>query len=201
MTLAREWTRQLFQAWGVALLGPFTVIAALVVLAIGGGFGGLGALAQLVSGPAVPAGSALSAAAPGARPGHRGAPGLSLPVVPAAAPTSSKRVAATTPRLVPAPTTPSSPGGSKAPGRGGVSPGQRIAPTTHIPTTTTGPTSTPPPPPTTPAPAAPLPALVNGVVSLGTSVTGALPAPLNQVGTQLLQGLGNTLDSILSPPS
>jgi hypothetical protein len=192
----------------VALLAPVTMIAALVVLALGGGFGGLGALAQLVSGPAVPVGSTLGAAAAGGSAKHRTAP-LVLPVVPtapAAAPAGT-RVAATSP----AP--PVRPSGGGTPARGGS--GQRVssggghgAPTagapgkTGPPPPTAPPTSAPTPTPTpAPAPVAPLPALVNGVVGVGVSVTSKLPGPLGTLGTGILQSLGQTLDQLLTPPS
>jgi hypothetical protein len=207
MTLARAWTRQLYGAWGVALLAPVTMIAALVVLVLGGGFGGLGALAQLVSGPAVPVGSTVASTVAGGK--HRTAP-LVLPVVPAApAPTSTPtRVAATSP----APAV--RPGRGGSPARGGtgqgVSPGGghgAPSPTTGAPGTpgapappTPSPAPTPTPTPS-PSPVAPLPALINGVVGVGVSVTSALPGPLGTLGTGLLQSLGQTLDQILTPPS
>jgi hypothetical protein len=189
----------------VALLAPVTMIAALVVLALGGGFGGLGALAQLVSGPAVPVGSTFGSTAAGGSAKHRTAP-LVLPVVPtapAAAP-SGTRVAATSP----APSV--RPSGGGTPARGGS--GQRVssggghgAPTAGAPgkpgptaPPTPGPTPTPTP---APSPAAPLPALVNGVVGVGVSVTSKLPGPLGTLGTGILQSLGQTLDQLLTPPS
>ena len=212
MTLARAWTRQLFGAWGVALLAPVTMIAALVVLALGGGFGGLGALAQLVSGPAVPVASTVGSTVPGGSAKHRSAP-LVLPVVPAApAPAPGvTRVAATTPAGA------GRPGGGASPARGrsgggadqGVTPGGgHGAPSqTGPPSSGTGPPAaqpspTPSPAPTPPpAPVAPLPALVNGVVGVGVSVTSKLPGALGTLGTGILQTLGQTLDQILTPPS
>jgi len=56
MSLARAWTRQLYGASGAAVLAPATIIAAVAVLAVGGGFPGLGPLGQLFAVPAVPAG-------------------------------------------------------------------------------------------------------------------------------------------------
>ncbi|HWF24000.1 MAG TPA: hypothetical protein VG275_01030 [Solirubrobacteraceae bacterium] len=202
MTLARAWTRQLYGAWGVALLAPVTMIAALVVLALGGGFGGLGALAQLVSGPAVPAGSTVGSTVAGGSAKHRTAP-LVLPVVPtapAAAPAAT-RVAATGP----APAV--RPSGGGTPARGGS--GQRVSsggghgapPPTATPPPTPTPTPGPTPTPTpAPSPVAPLPALVNGVVAVGVSVTSKLPGALGTLGTGILQSLGQTLDQILTPP-
>jgi hypothetical protein len=201
MSLPKVWTRQLYEAWGVALLVPAAVIAALLVLALGGGFGGLGALGQLVSGPAVPAGSALSAAVtPGVRGGHRGA-GL-LPVVPAA-PLARRHVTASA--VVSGRTSaPPVQGGTgvSSPARGrtgsGIGSGGRSA---APPPVKPPPSSTPPAPTPTPTPTAPLPALVNQVVAVGVSVTSKLPGPLGQLGTGVLQSLGQTLDSLLTPPS
>lgn len=209
MSLARAWTRQLYEAWGVALMGPAAVIAALIVLALGGGFGGLGALGQLVSGPAVPAGSVLAGGGPGGAAGRHAASGV-LPVVPAAA--------LARPRLA-RPRT--SAAGTSAPVRGHRARGSSTAagagkqhviarghaygePPPRLPSRPAPPKPTPAPTPTpTPAPTstAPLPALVNQVLGGVESITSKIPGPLGQLGTGTLQGLGQTLDGILTPQS
>jgi hypothetical protein len=200
MTLARVWTRQLYGAWGVALLAPATMIAALAVLALSGGFGGLSALGQLVSGPAVPVGANASAG----RTAPATGPQL-LPVVPASAPTAgaatraATRVAAVSPGV----TRPGGAGGGRSRTGGG---GQRVGsggghgatqPVAGPPPTTqpAPPVGTPSPPPAT----GPVPALVNQVVAIGVSVTSKLPAPLAAIGTGALQSLGQTLNTLLAP--
>jgi hypothetical protein len=200
MTLARAWTRQLYGASGVALLAPVTMIAALAVLALGGGFGGLGALGQLVSGPAVPVSAGtVGAAVPGPHGAHRTAPAV-LPVVPAAPVVTSAptRVAA----VSPAPTPAGSRGGG-SPSRGGTV--LRVAPGGHgvapAPPRIISPPLPPPVTPTPSPPTAPLPALINQIVAVGVSVTSKLPAPVGAIGTGVLQSLGQTLSTLLTPPS
>lgn len=191
----------------MALLAPVTMIAALVVLALGGGFGGLGALGQLVSGPAVPVGSTVGSTLVLGSAKHRTAP-LVLPVVPtapAAAPAGT-RVAATAPASAVRPRGGGSPTGGGtgqgvSPGRGhGGTPPTGAPPSTGAPPAQPTPTPSPTPTPA-PSPVAPLPALVNGVVGVGVSVTSKLPGPLGTLGTGILQSLGQTLDQILTPPS
>jgi hypothetical protein len=203
MTLARAWTRQLCGAWGVALLAPATMIVALTVLALGGGFGGLSALGQLVSGPAVPVGST----ALGARSTPRSAPAL-LPVVPAGAatPHAASRTPIRLAATAPAATHTAAPG--PAAGRGGG--GQRVgsgghgattSPPAAPPRTPTAPTQPAPAPPTAPTTTNPVSAIVNQVVAVGVSVTNALPAPVAAIGTGVLDSLGQTLNTLLNPQS
>jgi hypothetical protein len=204
MTLARVWTRQLYRAWGVALLGPVTMIAALAVLALGGGFGGLSALGQLVSGPAVPVGSSSPGASPGARTATRLLP--VVPASPAAAPAATAartRVAAVTPRLG----RPVGAGGSRShpgsPGRAGVGSGGGHASAPPVSGPPRTPTQPAPPvtPPSAPPASGPVPALVNQVVAVGVSVTSQLPAPLAAIGTGALESVGQTLNTVLAPLS
>src|SRR5437763_14177066 len=63
MSLARTWTRSLLGASSVALLAPGALLAALVVLAAGGGLGGLRSFEQVFSGPAVPPATVQTTAA------------------------------------------------------------------------------------------------------------------------------------------
>jgi hypothetical protein len=203
MTLARVWTRQLYGASGVALLAPATMIAALAVLALSGGFGGLSALGQLLSGPAVPVG----ATPPDARATPGGATAL-LPVVPAV--TARPGTAAGAPTRVAAGVPAGGRPAAPAPAAGGG--GQRVA--SSGPGATAPPPAAAPPsapthpaptgPPATPAPpsvTAPVAAIVNQVVAVGVSVTSKLPAPVAAIGTGALQSLGQTLNTLLAPGS
>ncbi|MBV9605011.1 MAG: hypothetical protein JO027_07890, partial [Solirubrobacterales bacterium] len=79
MTLARAWRRQLYGASSAALIVPSAMLAALLVLALGGDFRQVGVLGQIFAGPPVP--SATGGAPAGAR---VGAAAPSLPVIPAA---------------------------------------------------------------------------------------------------------------------
>jgi hypothetical protein len=195
MELARAWTRQAFQASGAAVLMPGMLIIALIVLAVGGGFGGLGVLGQALSGPGFPAGSNVAGV-----PGASGAPSPLPPVVPAgpgpgttpvgvagagagAPGAAGGGIPATGPRPV------DSGGGQKTPGSKVVG-GQPVG----APPPGRG-TTSPPPPGPTPA----RPSLVDQIVGVGTSVTGRLPRPVGPLGTQLLQSLAHTVDSILPP--
>ena len=51
MSLARAWRRQLYGASSAALIVPSAMLAALVVLALGGGFNQVGVLGQIFAGP------------------------------------------------------------------------------------------------------------------------------------------------------
>jgi hypothetical protein len=196
MTLARAWTRQLYGAGSVALLAPVTIIAALVVLALSGGFGGLSALGQLLSGPAVPL---ASSAVIGGRPAPVTA-AAPLPVVPAS--TVARHVGPRAgPRLAAAAHRTGTPSRARAhrPGRGqlvSTGHGSPAPPPVHR-------QPAPPAPPVSPPPAAPAPgpvaSIVNQAVAVGVSVTNTLPAPLAGLGTGVLESLGQTLDGLLDP--
>jgi len=200
MSLARDWARQLCGAWGAALLAPATMIAALAVLALGGGFGGLGALGQLVSGPAVPVGSPAPA-----RVSLRAGSSL-LPVVPAAAPTPRAPALATSPVVTHVSGSGnggSGNGGSHGGGGGGGAQGigttgQGVAPPAppppaRTPTQPTAPVTTPTQPPAS----GPVTGLVNNALAAGEAVTSQLPAPVAAVGTGVLQSIGQTLNRLL----
>jgi hypothetical protein len=208
MTLARAWTRQLYGASGVALLAPLTMIAALAVLALSGGFGGLSALGQLVSGPAVPVASTPSGA---------GVPSRTAPLQLAVVPTG--KAAAGAPGHAPtrvATRAPSATGTGTGRGTGAAPApsGQRVAstgsgvtakPPVATPPSATSPTPTQPAPtvstPAPPAATGPLPALVNQVVAVGVSVTSQLPAPVAAIGTGALESLAQLLNTLLAPLS
>ena len=70
MSLARVWRRQLYGASTAALIVPSAMLAALLVLAVGGAFSGVGVLGQLFAGPSLPGGSPGASASSG---GGRGA--------------------------------------------------------------------------------------------------------------------------------
>jgi hypothetical protein len=187
MSVARVWTRQLCGASGVALLVPGAVALALVLLAVAGGFGQLGDLSQALAGPSAPA----STAGPGvAATAHTG--GAILPVATATA--ARPGVAAGAPGIA---------GRGRAGGRH-VNPGAGTGPVA-----TTGPgrgstgtgstgTGTGAPvggggqPPTGSGHT-----LIDGVVSVGTSVTSQLPGAAGSITTGLLQSVGKGVDSIL----
>jgi len=66
MGLVGVWLRQLLRAGTAAAIVPVAMLAALVVVLVGGGLGGLGSLGQLVSGPEIsPAERVADAAAAG----------------------------------------------------------------------------------------------------------------------------------------
>jgi hypothetical protein len=204
MSLARVWRRQLYAASSVALIVPAALLAALVALALGGGFSQVGVLGQIFAGP-----PPLS---PGAEAGgHAGTPLRSLPVIgpgaavaargPAVRPGAgsgggSRRVAALGPGAV-GPIRSGGAltgGGGAAPivigGRGG---GAATPPARPAPATPTG--SSPPAGPSPPSPPQPTP--VDHVVKLITSVTEQVPAPAGPIATQAVQSAGSAADSLL----
>jgi hypothetical protein len=186
--------RQLSRASGAALLVPAAVFGSMVLLALAGGFGSLGGLGQALGGPSLPSG-ARSTSSVTTRGGNGTAVAALLPVVArSAAPTLVASVA-----LPNGPTRgggrtgghPRSPGGSN---------GSGSTPTIPIPPTGSTPPTSPTPAPggapvSTPQP--PRPTLIDGVVSLGTSITSRIPGPLGQLATSTLQNVGHTVDGIL----
>jgi hypothetical protein len=204
MSLARAWRRQLYGASSVALIVPSAMLAALIVLALGGGFGRLGVLGQIFAGP--PAPSAAGGGASGLGPA---AVGRSLPVIPAAALVAGSsrpapRTVAPAPRRGSARVIPVSSGGTG----GTLAPLGGAAPIVSSP----GPT----PVPSRPAPAAsgsgsaqsqptprpgpsPQPTVVDQVVKLLTPVTQQVPAPAGPAVTQAVQAAGSAADGLLPP--
>lgn len=206
MTLARTWGRQLCAASSVALIVPTAMVAALVVLALGGGFSGLGVLGQIFAGPSIPNAGPLIAGGSGAHATTRSA-GNPLPVIPVA-----RFVAdGTAPRAggagrgVPPPRTGvtrtgvSSTGG--AVGQGGVTTRpvtQRPAPGPASPHPPGG--AAPGPTPSTPSPSpapSPHPTPADTVARTVTSVTSQLPAPAGPAVTQAVQSAGSAADGLL----
>jgi hypothetical protein len=67
MSLARVWRRQLYGASGAALIVPSTMLAALVLPALSGGFSQVGVLVQICPGPPALGAGAASRAVPSPR--------------------------------------------------------------------------------------------------------------------------------------
>jgi hypothetical protein len=215
MSLARVWRRQLLGASTAALIVPFAMFAALVVLAIGGAFGGVGVLGQLFAGPSlagVPSGA--GGASGGARGVGRAVTTAPLPVIPAVVPAAARRPAPArgpASRTVPAATHPGvgAGGGAIAPvggtvrpvtqgsGSGGSSGGQGPAPG-RGPAPAPAPASAPAPvqPPPQPSPP-PRTTPVDTVVTVVTSVTQQVPAPVGPAATQVVQAAGSAADNLL----
>jgi hypothetical protein len=205
MSLARAWRRQLYGASSVALIVPSAMLAALVVLALGGGFGQVGVLGQIFAGP--PAPSVAGGAAAG---GGAGGVAPSLPSIPAAA-------------LVAGPSRPAARRVGTAPGRGRArvvpvssrGTGGAIAPVGGVAPIVSGPGRAPVPSrpaptasaPTGPAPSqpspqpgpSPQPTPVDRIVNTITPVTQQLPAPAGTAVTQAVQAAGGAADSLLPP--
>jgi hypothetical protein len=182
MILVQAWRRQLWSGLGAALIVPGTLVAALIVLALAGGFGHLGALSQAFSGPSLPAGvqsvpsaSRAEAPAPAAL-----LAALALPArAPLAAGTGSPsgRGAQRAPRA-------SRPGGRGPGGRSRVPPPR----TAGLPSTTA-------PPPDQPTPTA-----TDQVIGTAADVTGKLPGPIGSAATQTLRSAGSAIDRVAPLP-
>lgn len=183
--------RQLFGASGAALLAPGAVALALVALAMAGGFGQLSDLSQAFAGPATPG----PVTAPGVR-AAAGAGGAVLPVVRAVAPAAPAGVAVGGARPVrgghavaAGPLAGIGPVGTSGPGSGSSGTGSSGTGTGSgsgaggQPSGGSGSGQT----------------LVDKVVSAGTSVTSQLPGPLGATATNVLQSVGNGVNSILPP--
>jgi hypothetical protein len=181
------------------------MLAALLVLALGGGFGQVGVLGQIFAGPPAPSVGAAATS------GGRGAAGTtSLPAIPVAA------VRAGAPR----PTTRHA-GTGKASGRGGAAvvpvasrgPAQAggaisgATPVVSRPVPVVGkpvPAAPAPAPagstPSGPAPSPkPQPTPVDQIVNTITPVTSQLPAPAGAAATQAVEAAGNAADGVLAP--
>jgi hypothetical protein len=205
MSLARAWRRQLYGASSVALIVPSAMLAALLVLALGGGFGQVGVLGQIFGGPPAPSvggGLALGGGAGVALGGGAGAAAPSLPVVARVGPRRA-------------------PGGHSRAGHGAVSvpvrSGSRgsggalavvggVAPTvaaTGAPKPArpapagSGPTASAPSPPA-PQPSV-KPTVVDRVIKVVSPVTQPLPTPAGPAVTQVVQTAGSAGDGVLPP--
>jgi hypothetical protein len=200
MSLARVWRRQLYGASTAALIVPSAMLAAMLVLALGGGFSGVGVLGQLFAGPSLAGASPGSGASSGgARGVGRRVTAASLPVIPAVAPIARRTVVASRP---PAGRTVLTTGRGTGAGGGAIAPGGgTIRPVTHgsggpaapvhnpVPAPAAPPTPQPSPPPrTTP---------VDTVVTVVTNVTQQVPAPAGPVATKVVQAAGSAADNLL----
>jgi nitrate reductase NapE component len=186
--LVRSWRRRLYGGVATAAFLPGALFAAVLALAVAGGFGKVGVLGQVFTGPPEPPGSTASAlvlasrplpsrvlAALATAPAAIGATRAAGRRVGAGAPTGSTPTAPSRHRVV---------GSDNSGGRhGGGSP-------THG-------TSGGGQPPRGPSPH---PTVIDGVVSVGTSATSQVPGPAGSAATQTLQSAGSTVDNILPPP-
>ena len=176
MILARAWRRQLCGGVSAALIVPGTILAALAVLALAGGFARLGALGQAFSGPPE------SVFAPAGAAGAHASRSVSNAALVA--------LVASAPRPVAAPS-----------GAGAV----RVGPSsgTTRPGTTRGNSGGAHPSvrPSHPVASPPHPTLIDEVVGAGSTVTGQLPGPAGVAATQALQSAGSTVDGVLPIPA
>jgi len=202
MSLARAWRRQLYGASTVALIVPSAMLAALIVLALGGGFGQVGVLGQIFAGPPAPSG--VGGGASGLGPA---AVGRSLPAIPAAALVArASRPAARSVGTAPARgRTPVVPVSSRGTG-GAIAPVAVVAPVVSAPGRTPVPSRPAPagsgsgsgssPPSPQPGPS-PHPTVVDQVIKVVTPVAQQLPPPAGGAVSQAMQGIGSAADSVL----
>jgi len=177
--MVRAWRLELLGGVSAALIVPGTLLAALAVLALGGGFARLGSLDQAFSGPPLPAAAEI----------HRDAsvPAAALAALAAAAHTSAGSGPASSPGNRAA----RFGGGSGATRRPGVPGGSSGLPPARSSA-----------PPSRPAPGSPShPTLIDEVVSTGSSVSGTLPGPAGPAATQALQSAGSALDGVVPVPA
>jgi hypothetical protein len=203
MSLARAWRRQLYGASSAALIVPSALLAALVVLALGGGFGQVGVLGQIFAGPPAPA-------APGVGAGVGAGPGVlarTVAALPAAALVRSR--AGTGYARARRGTGGQGAGVTRRP----VLTGGAIAPVTGVaPIVSTGAPAPPRPTPSRPAPSGsapsppspspgpgPRPTAIDQVVKTIAPVTQQLPAPAGPAVTQVVQAAGSAADGVLPP--
>lgn len=184
--LVRSWRRRLYGGVATAAFVPGALFAALLALALAGGFGKVGVLGQIFTGPPAPPGSTASALVAATRPlPSRVLAALSAPVAtvrashaggrpaPARAPGGLTPVAQPPHRVVGSDNSPPAHRGGGKPGSSGA----------HQPP------RGPPPQPT----------VIDGIVSAGT-VTSQVPGPAGSAATQTLQTAGKTVDEVLPPP-
>jgi hypothetical protein len=198
MSLAQAWRRQLLGASSAALIVPLSMLAALVALALGGGFSQVGVLGQIFAGP--PAIGATDAGSGGGGV----AVGLprSVPVVPSVAtairrPRPGRRVVGSGATSRP----------SNRTDAAGRAPIVTAAPIRSTPRPGPGASSRPAPgsspqPSPSPAPHAgppSQPTAVDKVVTVVTPVTQQVPAPVGPSATQLVQAAGSAADGLLPP--
>lgn len=222
--LARAWRCELFGASSVALIVPSAMLAALAVLALGGGFGSIGVLGQLFAGPSLP--GAVRGSSGGGYEGSRGVTSAPLPVVPAVAP---RRVVVHRVAVVLTPTRGTGSaggaiggtrgagirpvsrgaGGSGGGSSGSGSSGSRSGASgsgsgasgsgsgsSGSGSGSSGSGSGSPSPAPQPSPP-PQPTPVDTAIKVVTSVTQQLPAPAGPVASQTVQAAGAAVDNLL----
>jgi len=195
MSLARAWRRQLYGASSAALIVPSAMLAALLVLALGGGFGQVGVLGQIFAGPPAPAAAGGTAFGAGS-----GGVARALPAVPARA----LRASTPGPRHQATPVAPLGSGARHSGGAlapvGGIEPivvaTGGSTPARPAPKGSAAPTSAPSAPAPQPSPK---PTVVDRVVKVVTPVTQQLPAPAGPAATQAVQAAGSAADGLLPP--
>jgi hypothetical protein len=179
MLLVRAWRRQLLGGLSAALVVPVSLLVALALLALAGGFAGLGALGQALSGPS------LTPAAQSGAPAHATATAVLVALAGPRTGLARGTGAVTT-------------GGARRSARG--APQSRVQPRPRG-----GVGSSPSAPaPTAPAPSpAPTrnPTLTDEVVGAATSATSQLPAPAGPAATGALQAAGSAVDRVLPVPA
>ena len=178
---------------------PSAMLAALLVLALGGGLSQVGVLGQIFAGPSLPALAPLGVT-------HAGPARAAqlLPVIPAARVLVASRPTTAVHRA-PVPRSVVRVGGGASSG-GAISPtgGGTVRPVTQGAaggSSGAPPSSSAPQPsqPSQPQPSrpAPRPTPVDNVVKVVTSVTQQLPAPAGPVATETLQTAGAAADNVL----
>ena len=212
MSLARAWRRQLLGASTAALIVPSAMVAALLALALSGAFSEVGVLGQLFVGPSLP-GAATAGEQPSSGVGPRGPAAAALPVIPSV-PVSASALAPRGGVVHRAPAarrvlTASrgtgvaggaiggtgggvvTVGGGGSGGSGGAGGGQDGGPPAAS-SPGSGSTSPQPAPPPQPQPTP-----VDTAVTLVTSVTQQVPAPVGPAVTQTVQAAGSVVDSLI----
>ena len=204
MSLARAWRRQLYGASSAALIVPSAMLAAVIVLTLGGGFGQVGVLGQIFAGPPAPnAASGLSAG------GGAATVARSLPALPAVAlRPSTPRTRHQAAAVAPVGSGASRSGAALAPvggaqpivANGGSTPARPAptgsGPSAPVPTGPAPTTSAPSPPAPQPSPK---PTVVDRAVNVVTPVTQQLPSPAGPAVTQAVQAAGSAADGLLPP--
>ena len=223
MSLARAWRRQLLGASTAALIVPSAMLAALVALALSGAFSQVGVLGQLFVGPSLPVAGAGSGAGGGSGSGAaaNGFATASLPVIPDSGSDSVSRAGGGVVQQAPAahPVLTANRGtgvaggaiggtggtvtwdaggsGGGSTGSGGGSGGSAGS---GGPGGSGGSGSSPGTGSSSPAPAPPPqhnPTPVDTAVTVVTSVTQQVPAPVGPVATQTVRAVGSAVDNLL----
>jgi len=214
MSLARAWRRHLLGASSTALIVPSAMLAAVALLALGGGFGSVGVLGQLFAGPSLPGvGPGAAGGAPaGSRGGPQGLATAALSLVAAVAPAAAPRRAVVH-HAPPARTVPISGSGTASAGGAIGGAGGTARPVTlgtggagsggagggGLGGGGSGGGGSSPALPPQPSPP-PEPTPVETVVKVGTSVTQQLPAQVGPVASQTVQAAGSAVDDLLPQP-